>query len=438
MESQAQRGLGWRARRAAVDGREDLRTTLRLLSTRGELQRVLLAEGQSALGDAAAYVALLLIAYSRLHSPWALSAVLLADRAPQLLLAPLAGVLADRMSRRSLLIAADLWRAAALVGLALIPTFGATVALAAVLGCGTAVYRPVAEASLPVLTSDPRDAAVAVTGRWTIIFLGDLLGWALAGSILLVASPATVLLLDAATFAVSIVVLTHTTFDRPVPPATAREPREGVFAMLRGGARATRELHVSVLLLTVISATLAGALISVGEPLLAKNVLGSGDVGFAALVATFGIGLVLGTGMSGPRRGEVPTLQRSYFRAQAIGALGIAIMAASPVLAVAMLGAAIAGAGNGLEVARVLQLIQLTVPEKFIGRINGLVHAGEAGAYLAAFVVGGATAALLGVRQTFALSALGLLITAIAGYLRIRRINRKIKQPLTASRSAEG
>ena len=132
-----------------MDGREDLRATLRLLSRPGELQRLLLAEGQSALGDAAAYVALLLIAYTRLHSPSALSAVLLADRAPQLVLAPVAGVLADRVSRRSLLIAADLWRAAALVGLALIPSFGATVALAAVLGCGTAVYRPVAEASLP-------------------------------------------------------------------------------------------------------------------------------------------------------------------------------------------------------------------------------------------------------------------------------------------------
>ena len=251
-----------------------------------------------------------------------------------------------------------------------------------------------------------------MTGRWTIIFLGNLLGWALAGTILLVSSPAAVLLLDAVTFAASIAVLARTTFDRPPTAAGVNVERDGMVAMLRGGVQAARDLHVSVLLLTVISATLAGALISVGGAASGEERAGLGRRRLCGARGDLWHRPRTGNRHVWPAGGEVPTLQRSYFRAQAIGALGIAIMAASPVLAVAMVGAAIAGAGNGLEVARVLQLIQLTVPEKFIGRINGLVHAGEAGAYLAAFVVGGATATLLGVRQTFALSALGLLITA--------------------------
>jgi hypothetical protein len=82
----------------------------------------------------------------------------------------------------------------------------------------------------------------------------------------------------------------------------------------------------------------------------------------------------------------------------------------------------ILGAGNGLAVARHLQLIQLTVPEGLIGRINGLLNAAEAGAFVVAFMLGGAALILLGVRETFAISAVGLLVAAIVGFLRMRRI----------------
>jgi MFS family permease len=419
-------------RRALVEARKNARLTVKLLLTPGQLRRVLLAEGQSALGDAAAYVALLLIAYQRLRSPWALSAVLLADCLPQIVIAPLAGVLADRVSRRACLIGADVVRAGALVGLALIPSFAATVALAGVLGAGAALYRPAAQASVPVLTNDPEQAACAVSSRLTIITLGQLLGWGLAGVMFLAVSPAAVLLFDAATFVVSVSVIASTALDRASDAEREESERGGDLQMLRDGARATREIAgISPLLMTALSAVLAGGIINVGEPLLAKNVLGAGNAGFTTLVAAFGVGLVLGTGFSGPRGRSISSLRRTYVRAQAIGAFGIAIMAVAPALPIAVLGSVIAGAGNGLELARVSQLIQLTVPEKLIGRISSLFNASEAAAIMAAFLLGGAAVTLLGVRETFAIAAVGLLVTSVGGFLRMRRINESPPPPAT-------
>jgi MFS family permease len=421
-------------RGAFAAAREDVGITIKALSMPGQLRRLLLAEGQSALGDAAADVALLLIAYQRLHSPWALSAVLLADRLPRMVLAPLAGVLADRVSRRTCLITADVLRAGALLGLVLVHSFPATVVFAAVLGCGTALYRPVVEASLPVIASGRDGAARAVTSRWTVIVIGELLGWTLAGVMLLIWSPSGVLLFDAATFAVSIAILTRiTSLDRPSgDSAPVDEEPDGTVKMLLDGARATRDIPgILVLLVTALSAILAGGLMNVGDPLLAKNVLHSGNAGFGALKAAIGLGLVLGTALSGPRGRPVRVMRHSYFRALAFAAVGIVVMAVSPSLPIAMLGCVILGAGNGLAMARHLQLIQLTVPEKLIGRINGLLNAAEAGAFVVAFLLGSTAIVLVGVRETFALSAVGLLVAAFVGYLRMRGIREDSESAAT-------
>src|SRR3712207_2972473 len=79
---------------------------------------------QSALGTGAAYVALLLVAYERSGSTWALSLVLLADLLPAMVLGPLFGAAADRWSRKSCAIAADLMRAVAFAALAVVGDLG--------------------------------------------------------------------------------------------------------------------------------------------------------------------------------------------------------------------------------------------------------------------------------------------------------------------------
>jgi MFS family permease len=73
---------------------------------------------QSVLGTGAGYVALLLIAYDRFESPWAIGLVLLADVLPAMLLGPVFGAAADRWSRRKCMVVADVLRLVAFGGIA--------------------------------------------------------------------------------------------------------------------------------------------------------------------------------------------------------------------------------------------------------------------------------------------------------------------------------
>src|SRR3954454_8737629 len=85
----------------------------------------LIANAQSTIGSGAAIVALMVLAYDRMHSAWAVSLVLLADFLPSMVLGPVFGAAADRWSRRTCAIAADVIRAAAFVGIGVVDSFAA-------------------------------------------------------------------------------------------------------------------------------------------------------------------------------------------------------------------------------------------------------------------------------------------------------------------------
>ena len=71
-------------------------------------RRFFVAHAQSCLGTGLAYVALPLLAYERFHSAWAVSAVLLPDLLPAIILGPLLGALVDRVGWRTCATVADI------------------------------------------------------------------------------------------------------------------------------------------------------------------------------------------------------------------------------------------------------------------------------------------------------------------------------------------
>ena len=161
---------------------------------------------QSGLGAGAGYVALLLLAYDRIGSAWAATAVLLAELLPAMLLGPVVGGLVDRGDRLRCAIAADVIRAGAFAGIVLVPSVPALVAFAMVAGTGNALFRPATSALLPELVGDRRlPAANAVYD--VLRNAGLLLGPACAGLVLLMSGPEWVLALNAATFAASALLL---------------------------------------------------------------------------------------------------------------------------------------------------------------------------------------------------------------------------------------
>src|SRR3954471_909305 len=118
------------------------------------------AHAQSSLGTGAGYTGLLLIAYDRYPGAWGITLVLLADFLPAIVLGPIFGAAADRWSRRACAVVSDVLRAGAFIGIALVGSIEATVALALVAGFGAGLFQPAILAGLPSLVKEDRVPAV--------------------------------------------------------------------------------------------------------------------------------------------------------------------------------------------------------------------------------------------------------------------------------------
>src|SRR3954452_13675612 len=148
---------------------------------------------------------------------------------------------------------------------------------------------------------------------------------------------------------------------------------------------------------------LAAGATNVAELVLARDELRGGATGFALLVTAFGGGMLAGSLLAG---GDDRTLRGRYLLAIAALGLGLLGTAASPVLPLAMLAFAVAGIGNGLFLVTVRVLMQKLIPEHAHGRAFGLLDAIDSWGFGAAIVAGGALAAGVGGRATFALAGL--------------------------------
>src|ERR671938_1999021 len=108
----------------------------------------------SHLGDTLNYVAVVVLVFRLSHSGIAVSALVVAEIVPTLLLGPLAGVLIDRFDRKHLLIAVDLARAGLVLILVVTNVLWAVYALAALLAVGSTLFNPALQAVIPVLLDD--------------------------------------------------------------------------------------------------------------------------------------------------------------------------------------------------------------------------------------------------------------------------------------------
>jgi MFS family permease len=356
------------------------------------------ALAQSSLGTGAAYVALLLVAFDRFHSAWAITLVLLADFVPSMLFGPILGAAADRWSRKGCLIAADALRAATFIGIALISSFGVTVLLAFLAGAGNALFKPAALAAMPSLVDDERvPAATSVFGA--VVDAGFTVGPALAAVALLAFSPEDVLFVNGLTFVVSAAALATMSFGQvPHEPGVGaglgalwREAREGI-------AVSARLAGIRVVILASAIALLGAGFFNVAELLFAKQNLDAGDAGYSALVALFGAGFIVGS-LTGAAGGELLRLKHRYIGGLAILGAGFVACGLAPSLASALATFAIAGFGNGLLVVHERLLIQGVVSIDLQARVFAVTDTVVAWGFGIAFVGAGALIALTGARE---------------------------------------
>lgn len=369
---------------------------------------------QSALGNGAAYIALLVVAYERFHSAWAISLILLADFIPAMLFGPIFGAAADRWSRRNCLILSDVLRGVAFLGIALVDSFAATVALALLAGAGTGLFNPASLAAVPSLVKPERlPAATALYGAITDI--GFIVGPALAALLLLFGGPEVILFANAATFVVSAVVLTRLPFGAAPAVDDAESPRPGLLREAREGlATIAGMAGIRAVIVASGAMLLFAGLFNVAELPFATDELDAGDAGFGALTAVYGLGFVAGS-LSGSRGGETAVLKRRFLGGLALVGAGFIACGLAPDFAVAVPAFALAGVGNGLLLVYERLLIQTTVDDSVMARTFGVRDGFSAWAFAVAFLAAGGLIEALGVRTVLLLAgAGGLLVWALS------------------------
>jgi MFS family permease len=394
-----------------------------LLKQSRPLRRFVAAFFQSQIGTGAAYVALLLVAYHRLHSGWAIALVLLGEFLPGIVLSPVMGSLADRISRRRLAVAGDLLRACAFVALALVPSFTATVALALLAGVGTALFRPAINAALPGMVA-PADRSRLVAVFYTAVNTGLMLGPALAALMLTFTTAQAVLVIDALTFVVSAALLSTIDLGPHASDDAADEPAVGsdsVWADTWTGARTAFQIPgVAVVMGVGALVVVTGAMFNVLAPLLATGPLHVGGTGYSVLWAFYGTGMVAGSWANARAGSEIAELRRRWLSGIALSGIAMACAAVAPNLAVALVAFMLVGLSENLLVGPEMRLIQELVSERLLGRVFGLKDVLENVAFVTAFVSAGALLTVVGVRVVFVAAGLATVALALFGVLAFR------------------
>ena len=367
-------------------------------------RRFFLAHAQSSIGSGIALVGLPLLAYERFHSPWALTVVLLCELLPAVLLGPVLGALADRLPRRTCLVVADMLRLGAFAALAFVPSLGLMIACALVAGIGAALFNPSALASLSQVSSgNYRPAAMSLYSALDDV--GLTLGPAIAGGLLLVFEPQTLMAINAVTFSLSAAVLAT------IPLATRLTPPSvSLLASLRSGAREIgARPGVRVLLASSTGAVVAVGMVNVGEVMLARELLGVGGSGLAALMTTSGVGTFLGSTF-GARTNTTWQWRKAYVLGLVCMAADLILCAVAPFFWLILVTFALGGFGNGLALVHDRLLLAHSVPEALHGRLFALHKTCTSSAFVIAFLTAGALISTLGIQAMFLCAGLLLIV----------------------------
>jgi DHA3 family macrolide efflux protein-like MFS transporter len=377
-----------------------------------------LATVGSAFGTWLAFVALTIDVYDRTGSAVWVSALLIADFLPAIVIGVAASSLVDRLPRRRLMIASDLARVAIFAVLPFANGPGAIVALAALAGFATGFSRPALYAGLPNLLPD-EDLPYANSLLQTIENVAWALGPVLGGVLVAATGADAAYWINSVTFLVSAALLAGIP-DRLLQSAQA--VGRGYWRDLTDGFKLVRDSRA---LLTVLAAwnvvMLATAGANVAEIVLAKETFDAGDFGYGLLVGVTGVGLALGSLLAGSQL-EHRALATVYATSIGLVAVGMVGAAAAPNVWIAAVSVAVAGTGNGAAVVCNALLVQRGAPDELRGRAFTLLMSSNYLVLGIGMIAAGPLTDELGPRTVWAIAGGLAAVAALVGLLLARGV----------------
>jgi MFS family permease len=366
-------------------------------------------------------------------------------------LAPFAAAMADRYPRRAVMIGCDVVRFV-LVGVAavVVQTEGpaAIVFVLATLSpiFGTA-FRPAQMALVPSLVKSPEELTAANGVSSTVESLAFFVGPALAGFLLAVADVAAVFAVNALTFALSAIIVwgirpTSTAVQVPVTPAgeavntdadgieTAAEEKKPNFLLdaLEGFRVIWRHPDLRLVVTTYCAQTVIAGASMVFAVAIAFDMTDLGPSGLGWLDSVLGVGAIFGgflaIGLASRHR-----LASDFGWGVVFWALPLLLIAVWPTAWAAFLAMAIIGAANPVVDINASTILQRLTPDAVMGRVFGALESG----LIATMALGALVMPILiagpGLRWGFVVLSVPIVVIALLGMPRLRKLDRSVSEP---------
>lgn len=388
---------------------------------------VLLWQGQfvSQLGSQAFTIAMMFWLKHATGSATVMGVVMMASMIPMVVLSPIGGAIADRVSRRRVIIACDLASGVSVLSLAAVMfarpeatslLIAWLLAVAVVGGIVRAFFMPAIKAAIPSIVPEERIAAANSLNEGSTE-VSTLIGQGVGGVLFRVLGAPVLFLIDGVTYIVSAVSETFITIPQSLPER--REPWRGVARAVRRelreglsfvwAHRGMRNLMVAAAVMNFFAMPYFVLL-----PFYVEDSLRSAPDWYGYLLAVFGGGGIVGYSLAGSAR--LPGRARGA--AMLFALLGVsACMAAlgvAPTAWHALALMAIAGLFNGFFHVNTITLLQKGTPEELRGRVFGVLHTLVLGLAPVAMGLAGVAADALdqNVRLLFEVCGGVLLVTA--------------------------
>jgi MFS family permease len=350
---------------------------LELLRGNRRFRYLWLGQVVSQMGDWFDTIAVYTIALQLTGSSRSVALIMVARFLPTVVLGPLSGVVADRFSRRAIMIASDIVRALVVLGFLFIrrPDQMWLVYVLTVLQLAfSTFFEPAKTAAIPSVVSDrelvPANAIAAVT--WSVMLtLGAGVGGFVAGWF----GTDTAFILDSLTFVASAILISTVKF----PPRMKREKTKLTVAkalvisdMIEGGNYVKHRSRVLAYLLVKPAWGVGGGILTLlavfGERIF--QVGGKTATGIGVLFTARGIGTAIGPIVVRRWVGETrKQMQVSIGVAFLIAGAFYIAFGASRNFGLALVFLAIAHAGGSILWVFSTVLLQLNVEDRFRGRV---------------------------------------------------------------------
>jgi len=352
-------------------------------AARSKIRRLAVGRLISATGGAAAYTALNFTVWERTHSAGMQALSLLLTFGVAGLIGPFAGVLGDRYDRRKVMIWCEAASALCFIVMAFLDAPLWLILLAFASALTELPFFTASRAAIPNLVDAPDDVSWANSLVSTSMYAGIAVGPLIGGVLLAATGASWVFALNALTFFVSIgLTLTVRGAYQERRDEAAHDEHRGIAA---GAVFLWRDRVLRRITIAWFVFVLGMGMGMVADAALAEH-FGTRAIGFAALIACWGTGSVIGSTLG---RFLKPSTEPAWMVIASFG-IGLAALGVgyAPVFVLVLLSLLVMGASDGLTMVAETGIMQRRTPDAVRSRamaaFEGAVSLGLAVAYVMA------------------------------------------------------